>query len=126
MTKKQYTLVLIAVILSGLIGGALSNKLLSGESLLAENALPPAKVLQAQTFVLVDEKGNHRARLEVNAEGYTALRFYDKDGQSRAAFGLFPKGNPFMGFSDQNEKMRLSLILTPEGSARFGLKDKRQ
>lgn len=55
--RKEFTIILLALI-SGLIGGFISNQLFSTKSAFVEKEPKPHKVVIAEEFRLINEKGN--------------------------------------------------------------------
>ncbi len=69
------------LVVSGLLGGALSNWLLPGRTAWAQGE-GAAKELRAERFVLVDAAGEERAALRI-MEGEPGLALGDEAGQTR-------------------------------------------
>src|SRR5437660_476350 len=63
MSKKQYRLMLGLAMVTGVVGSVLSSFLFIGSSVFALRTPPPAEVLRAERFELVDKAGQPRARL---------------------------------------------------------------
>ena len=77
MNRKQYALVLALVIVSSLIGGAISIWLLMPRLVLAQG--DPPKVTETQEFRLVDSQGNSLARWDTDSF-ITNIIFFREDG----------------------------------------------
>lgn len=77
MNGKQYASVLALVIVSGLIGGAISIWLLMPRLVLAQ--VDPPRVTETQEFRLVDSQGNSLARWDTNNSS-TNIIFIREDG----------------------------------------------
>ena len=59
MTKKQFSIVVILVIISSLVGGALSNWFLTPKPVNAgQKETKTPKVITAHGFRVIDEEGN--------------------------------------------------------------------
>lgn len=70
MNKKQYSLMLVLALVAGLVGGVVSSQFLTGRPVFAGKKSEPPKVIEAQGFRLVDDKGNVLARLDDGDFGY--------------------------------------------------------
>lgn len=62
MNRQYFFLTLSVAIISGVLGGALSVWFLVPQSVLAQEGVP--KVIEAQEFRVVDEKGRRRVTLK--------------------------------------------------------------
>ena len=88
MTRKDYSIMLGMVVLSGLIGGSLTSLLVSG-TVFAGTHTKPAKVLQAETLQIVD--GNGQVRIELSVKSLEQPKrprrsdTYNLDGNARVA-----------------------------------------
>lgn len=98
MDNRQFKLLVGLVIVSGLVGGALSSRLLPGRPAFAEEA---GQVVTAREFRLVDEGGQVRAKLRVQKEGGPSLDFFDTEGRPHTALRLFGKDWPVLVFMDR-------------------------
>ena len=111
MNKKQYLSLLLATIISGLVGGAGFSWLFSGQQASAQNN--PSTVVSAQEFRLVDANGKLRAILSENpmlARGTPSLVFYDTNQKARLSVGTFrASGEPTIELMDENEMATISL-----------------
>ena len=143
MKKKPYGIVVVLALLMGFGGGMVLGQEEDGGNGDAdsERAAPPSildtrkleKVVQANKFELVNDKGQVRAVLGLNSEGeprlaladasgqiqvalsletnqraseekYPMLRFYDKAGRVRNEIGLDRAGNPMIVLRHKEEK----------------------
>ena len=69
MSRIQYAGVILTIVCAGLIGGMVR----------AQPAAP--KVVEAQSFVLVDQAGNKRGELAIDRSGQPNLKLYDARGR---------------------------------------------
>ena len=77
MNRKQYLLLVVLAIIAGFIGGALSGRIFT-----ARETKGYEKVVSAEQFRLVDEKGDLIARTgTIGARTEPSLILYDKDGR---------------------------------------------
>ena len=77
MTRRQYWGVLVVASLSGLVGGVLSDRLFSIDSLWAQLR---QRVVNSEEFLLVDKAGKTRGGLGLGADGGVGLVLTAKDG----------------------------------------------
>jgi len=89
MSRRDYTVMLTVVAISGLIGGALTSWMVSG-TVIAQGGVSPAKVLQAESIQIVDAQGQVRITLsaresilQIDARVY----FYDENGKEQELKG---------------------------------------
>ncbi len=83
MDTKQYGLMLAVVAVTGLLGGAVSSRLLTGSPVMAQQRAKRTRIITAQEFQLADSEGRTRAILGFSAEGNPAVNLYDADGRGR-------------------------------------------
>lgn len=118
MSKTQYLSLLLAAIISGLIGGA-GFSWFSAEQKVSAQTDSPA-VITAQEFRLVDKDGKLRAIFSDDptvSKGETpSLVFYDRNKKSRLAIGSFKTSVPTIEFLDKNEMGAIVLAQADEGS----------
>ena len=72
-------------------------------------AEPPAEVVRARRFELVDSEGKVRAALAVDEEGVPGLALSDGDGNVRAALILGREGIPRLNLLSKTGTVRASL-----------------
>src|SRR5688572_16307713 len=105
MNKRQYLSLLLATIVSGLVGGAGFSWFFSGQPASAQTT--SRAVVSAQEFRLVDASGKLRAILSENpmvARGTPSLVMYDTNQKARLAVGTFrTAGEPSIQLMDENE-----------------------
>jgi hypothetical protein len=90
---------------------------LIGASVLAicgANQDKPAKLVEAEHFVLRDNGGKRRAVLEVNANGHVVLSLSDKEEKPRAAIVVANDGSPILSLQDEKGVVRVSLATSKE------------
>jgi hypothetical protein len=128
MNKKQFGLVLVLSLLSGLVGGILTSQFFLGTPVLAEKKVGPQNVVVAEEFRLVDKEGKILSTWGMYAGGpgivlFNAvfsltspdegpiLTFADNKGNHRATVGLGAERQPYVTLRDQigNERISLSL-----------------
>ena len=87
MNKKQYSLMLVLALVTGLVGGVVSSQFLVGQAAFASKKEKPRKVIEAQEFRLVDKDGKTRAFLGIN-RGQPRFELHGKRGFPLAVLGL--------------------------------------
>jgi hypothetical protein len=100
MNRKQYALLALLTILSGLAGGAATSLILSGQPVFAQKTDEAQKTEEAQKIV------------EANG-----LRLVDKDGKVRGLLSVDSDGNPNFFLHDKSEKGGIVLAIDPNGSS---------
>ena len=137
MKKRQYLLIVVLTIVSGLVGGAVSNRLFVAKTVVAQGVPTDKEIVLAKGFILADDKGNVRATWGVTAEDEAEISFFDRNGELRASLdevsiGFLDKNRkPRVGlneagicFFDKNGKVRALMTANSEGSSKLILSDK--
>ena len=109
MDKKPFVLLVVVSILSGLVGGAVSPWIFTKEVVFAQNDLKHEKVITAETFRLVDQDGNLRAKLGMEPGGRWGLVLIDKDNKARVGITLSEKGWSGFDIKDKEGDRRISI-----------------
>jgi len=105
MSAKRNCLMTLLLIVSGLVGGAASNRVFLATPARAGqmDAVPEVRsraapergqAIRIRKLELVDKKGKTRASLGVNPDGATSIVFYDDKGSASLALGLSKTGSP--------------------------------
>ena len=125
MPKKQFAMLLAAVILSSLLGGAIVSWWQTSAQAAPSRA--KAQNVLASEFNLVDASGRVRAQLafrQVQGELQPGLFLYGLDGKERMGLTLLGKGaRPAMALSDPAGNTRLWLGLNAKGAPQTVLYD---
>ncbi len=111
MSKRQYGLHIGLALIAGLIGGIISSQFFIGEPVFAKK-----RVIKAQEFQVVDNKGKIRAKLGLTFKGDSYLQYFDMNSKGRIILGLDKDGNPGLVYVDKNNNERSSLFLGKEGT----------
>jgi len=120
MSKAQFRVLMLLTVVSGLVGGALSDWLFRG--LPARAAAP--QVIEAQEFRLVDSDGKKQAALQFDKMlGGPELCLYDATGQERAGLSLIGGNHPYLAINDATGQQRVGLTLWEDGGPGLGLWD---
>lgn len=112
MGNARKSLVVVGMVAAGLVGGLVARWLPAGPApQAAEGAAAgaaAAKVLRAESFVLVDADGKEIGTLGSTAEG-TALLIKGKDGKVRAGLGVTPRGYGGLTIGDADGRPRVTV-----------------
>lgn len=103
MGKKPYIVMLSLALVAGVIGGALSSKILWRQAETPED-LELKKVIVASEIHLVDEHGKARWVLALSKDGEPSVTFVNKDGWAPMAMGVNRHGFPFFNMVLQPRK----------------------
>lgn len=76
MKHRRFLLLLVAAFLGGIVGGVLSDQVLSIKSAQAQKS----NGINAEEFLLLDSEGKARAGLGLDANGEVGLVLTSKDG----------------------------------------------
>ncbi len=126
-------------LVAGLVGGMAGSRLLTTDSVIAQEAQPHMQVVTVQKLIVTDKEGNPRAQLAVSeggeprldladkggkplaslaltGEGGAEFRLNGKDGGPRVRMAILGKGEPRLDFTIENDGRSVtSLGLSPEG-----------
>jgi len=116
--------VLILAAVAGLIGGTASGVILRDELVNAKEADKRPRVIEAESFNLVDKDGAVRASFLLSPQGTASLVFNDKEGKSRMVLALPSDGRPSLLFFDKNSHMRMGIEMGLDGEPDIRLADK--
>ncbi len=113
MSWKQVVLTVILALgvglLSGFIGGRLSNLVVKG--------------IQLRGINFVDKEDNLRAVFQIDENGCPCLDLLDQADRTRAEIGLLGNGTPVLFFLDQID-VRAELVVPESGIPAFGFRDR--
>lgn len=146
MNGKRYGLLVALGLTAGLLGGGLSSRVLFGQPPVAQQPTKPSRILTAEEFQLVDEKGTVRAALSMSmggpgmilfdkvgkfravlslatGEDSPVLSLGDAEGHHRATLALRVNGEPYLALLDKEGKVRISFTLDKERGPRIAVLD---
>jgi len=109
MNRTQYVLLVALVVLSSLLGGALSGELFA-----------PLRAVAAEMGVKSDETLVQKTVIRTRK-----LELVDKEGKARAAFGMAKGENPVMVLYDKSGGISFLVEMDSEGRASLYLQGKR-
>jgi hypothetical protein len=118
MDKKQCALMVLLTITAGLLGGAISTRISTAPSALAETRSDPSKVICAEKFQVVDKNGTVRAVIDLQR-----IALFDKDGKIRFSLDTDIYGDPHMCLRDKDGTLRLMMGLDLDARPYLGLAD---
>ncbi len=124
MNKKQYSLLVVLVVVSGIIGGGLSNWIIMGDFAFAKkisnNGLIRESVVTTEELRLVDKEGNEHITIGMGLDGEPRIVFWNKENNmSSVILGLNKDNVPGLVFWDNNGKSRATLLLSENGEPRL-------
>jgi hypothetical protein len=120
MSKKQYALLVVLVLIGSLIGGILSNKIFIVKQAIAQKMFQSeksilAQIVTAKSFHLVDENGNTRGLLTTDSSlGGTYLELNDNNGRLRLRLSVAKEGASFVHLLDEYGRPLVGLSLSGE------------
>jgi hypothetical protein len=121
LNKRQFAVLLMLVIISSFLGGAIFQIIFGHSNLAAKERAVSLQVIKASQFLLVNKDGRIRASLSLENFGgegeRPALSLYDGNGKSRADFYLGTNDSPQLIFYDKNGRNRFHLGLAAAGNA---------
>lgn len=105
---------LIAALIAGALGGALSARLLPAA---VANAASPKTLMNvtARNFEVMDANGNERAKLGVSSKGLAQLGLYDDLGIERAAMAVTKQGTTLFQMAGDNGEPLLTANVPMHG-----------
>ena len=107
MNKTLVGLFIATAVVAGFAGG-LAARYWTVTPVFAQNVMP-VPVLNAKSFVLMNDAGERRGILTLSRDGSARLRLYDEQGKPRLEMGSFVNSNVREG--DEFDVR----ILSPEG-----------
>jgi len=102
-----------------LVGLTAVNVMLVASTWTGSRASPPddPKVIQAQSFELVDARGEVRLQLHLGEDGSGNLRIRDGNGKVRVKLGTSAAGSTGLLLMDQSVEPTLSLVAGESGTS---------
>ena len=131
MKRRAYIFLLLAAIISGILGGAIAGRLFVSKNAAAEELNQYYEGVATERLLLIDANKRTRAMLVVGDDGNVSLNFYDRNNQNRAALGVSPDGSPILRLSkdgafelvDNNNQTRAKISLSADGHPSLRLYD---
>jgi hypothetical protein len=109
MNKKQDGLLIVFALAAGVIGGVVANQFFASTPAFAtQQKQNQAETILAKRLVLVDDSGQYRAMLFLNANNQPTLILTDADERPRFALTLKGSGEPslnLIGKGGQSQAM---------------------
>lgn len=126
MKRRQYLLMVVISIVAGLIGGAVSNRMLVSRIAMAQEKQETNEItadsVYAKEFRLVNDSGATLVLLSP-VGGSPSLLFADDNGVPRISIGLLPDGSPGVCLHDSDRVGRILMVVLPDGSPGISLRD---
>ncbi len=139
MNGKQFRVLAVLTVVSGFLGGAVSNLALRGAPALAQGGGAVHETVRARRFELVDNRGEtramlatwdyntlglflvdaagkRRAELTTRDDGGSSLSLFDTGGGRRVLLGTKAGGFPHLALFDAAGKTRASLVIEADES----------
>jgi hypothetical protein len=117
MNSRQFRVLAVLTVVSGFLGGAVSNLLLQGAPAMAQAGGAVQEVVRAKEFALIDDEGRTRAQLGRNSNGCFGAWVFDAAGEGRLSLTVGPDGYPAMLLYDAAGKAQVRLGANPDGSS---------
>jgi hypothetical protein len=124
MNKKQYALLVLLTILSGLAGGAVTSLILFGQPVFAQKTEEAEKIVEANSLRLVDKDGKLRGLLALDSNGNPGFFLYDKTEKGGIVLSIDTNGSS-VKVLDENGNHRAVLGTTDLKKSRSGYVEKR-
>jgi len=124
MGGKRYGFLAVIGLAAGLLGGAVAGRLCFSQTVASPAAPGPSRVVTADEFQLVDDKGTVRAALSMSMGG-PGLILFDKGGKFRAVLSLATgEDTPVLSLGDGEGRHRATMALRVNGEPYLALLDK--
>ncbi|MGR3317101.1 MAG: hypothetical protein ACUZ8O_01285 [Candidatus Anammoxibacter sp.] len=129
MNRKQYSILVVLVIVSGLVGGGMSNWIFKGEFAFAKKisnkSLLPEHVVTTEELRIVGKDGMEHITMGINKKGEPRIVFWNVNNRkSSIVLGLNNSDSPALTFWDRNGKSRVTLVLNDNGDPKLRFIDK--
>ena len=122
MDKKQFSLLVVLVIVSGFIGGMVSGRVGAVQAKnkdLTLDTLTVKYIFASNGMMVLDNTG----KITITSKG---IKFRNRKGKQRPKMFVEDNDNPVLALSDENEKDRFHLRINPENGNKpfLAIKDK--
>jgi len=137
MSNKQYSLLAVLVVISGLLGGAASNQLFLAKPLFAgemdigrptvgigEQPVPHRNLIRTKALELTDKAGKTRAAFALTPDGEPSLVLYDKKGAPLLALASAGKGSSLLTFTGEGGT-KFAIRMGPKGRPSMTINDRK-
>jgi len=123
MSKRQFRILMLLTVISGLVGGGLSDWLFRSLPASGAQTTTAPKVIEAQEFCVVDKEGNTRGKFGISEKGIVRLGLYEAAGKRTIGLVLEEHGVYGLVLFDGPENRRVDLGVTQDGTIGFNLYD---
>jgi len=104
MTRRQYLVAMLALAISGLLGGAAVSWLTVSRTAEGAEFYKTQRVVSGDSFLLIDSAGKARGGFSIDAQGRTTFQMFDGEERRRLRIELDKEGAPRMEMYDENEQ----------------------
>ena len=118
MTRKQFLILVILVVVSGLVGGTLSGRIFEGEA-----HAQGIDTLSVRKLIIVDAEGKQRILMGV-LKDVAVIAIVDKNNRVRANLAMSPDQGTSLSFSDSDGETRIGVGLHSHGLAEVVIQNK--
>ncbi len=122
MNRKQFLLILFAVVISSFLGGMFTQFIYSSTLVSAKEFSSNPKEIRTKAVHLVGQGNKIRASFYLSNHDHPQLVLYDKMGTNRFNLGLAPDGNSGISLNDEKFNKLIDLD-TSHGNAKISLMD---
>ncbi len=125
MKSPHLAVTVVMSIVTGFVGGLAGGALVAPAPATAQHSSKLMRVVTAEEFRVVDDKGRVVASLGTEPSLLTRLNFYDRDGGLRASLGLsaIHETVGLSLFSRRQDQQSLRLATQPDGLSDLTLYD---
>jgi len=131
MKQRAYIFLIIATVISGILGGAIAGWFFMSRNATAEELNQYYEGIATERLLLIDANKRTRAMLVVGVDGNVSLNFYDRNNENRVALGVSPDGSPILRLAkggafelvDSGNQTRAKISLTADGHPSLRLYD---
>ncbi|MGR3178408.1 MAG: hypothetical protein ACUZ8E_10170 [Candidatus Anammoxibacter sp.] len=129
MNRKQFSILMALVIISGIVGGGMSNWFFSSEFAFARKksnkSLLPEHVVVTEELRIIGKDGKEHITIGTNRKGDPRIVFWNiNNRKSSLILGLNNSSSPGLTFWDKNGKSRAALALNSNGDPKLRFMDK--
>ena len=124
MKIKEYWIIGVIALITGIVGGVIVVQFFSGGYVFAEKSTQQFKVIEVEEFRLIDKNGKSRAVFGQSKDGNPSLIFFDKDNNSRVKIAVGDDGGSVVDVLDKDGKSSIGLVVLPSGFLTLILSDK--
>ncbi len=114
MTSKRFQILMALTVVSGFLGGAVSNLLLRGAPAAAQATVPVTNMIRAMRFEVVDDQGKTRAVLGQKPDGRTGLWLDNATGKDLVGLVVGTDDSEGLVLCNAAGKPRAGMLVGPD------------